>query len=224
MRFRNIIQSVPLLIIMAVLLATSGMAQQFEILSARYGSAHRNIDVTRQLRQLARGNATFRLSWRTFGDPAQGQAKTLRIFARGPRGANRFFEYLDNDIVDGSVFSGWGGGNWGDRPWHGGWNPGPGWQNGNPGFRPPPAAGPPGPRGLQILSARYGAGRAQVDVTQRLQSLVNNGRINIPVTNGAMAIPDPAPNVPKSLFVSYSFGNGRPQTVTVREGGNLRLP
>ncbi len=224
MRFRNMVRSLPLLTIIGLFLAASGMAQQFEILSARYGSAHRNIDVTRQLKQLARGNATFRLSWRTFGDPAQGQAKTLRIFARGPRGANRFFEYRDNDVVDGSIFSGWGGGNWGDRPWHGGWNPGPGWGIGNPGTRPPGGRPPVGNNRLQILSAKYGAGRQQVDVTGRLQSLVNNGRLDIPISNGAMAVGDPAPNVTKNLFVSYSVGNGPRQTRTVREGGRLTLP
>ena len=124
MKFKTALKSVPLLAILT-LAATIASAQDFEILNARYGSARRSIDVTRQLRQLARSNATFRLSWRTFGDPAEGQAKTLRIFARGPRGGNRFFEYHDNEVVDGSVFSGWGNGNWGNRPWQGGWNPGP---------------------------------------------------------------------------------------------------
>jgi len=224
MRFRNTLRCVSIFTVFAVAFATAAPAQQFEILHARYGSAHRNIDVTQRLRQLARVNATFRLSWRTFGDPAEGQAKTLRIFARGPRGANRFFEYRDNDIVDGSIFSGWGGGSWGNRPWHGGWNPDPGWGIGNPGIRPPVGRPPIGNNRLQILSAKYGAGRAQVDVTGRLQSLVNNGRLNIPVSNGAMAVSDPAPNVPKSLFVTYSVGNGARQTRTVREGSQLSLP
>ena len=39
-----------------------------------------------------------------------------------------------------------------------------------------------------------------------------------------MAIPDPAPNVSKSLSVTYTFSSGSPKTVTIREGGNLRLP
>ena len=222
MRSRSVLKYVPLFALLA--LASAATAQQFEILNARYGSAHRNIDVTQQLRQLARSNTTFRLSWRTFGDPAQGQAKTLRIFARGPRGVNRYFEYRDNDIVDGSIFSGWGGGNWGDRPWQGGWNPGPGWGIGNPGIRPPGGRPPAGNQRLQILSARYGAGRQQVDVTGRLQSLVQNGRINVQVNNGSMAAGDPAPNARKSLFVSYSVGSGKRQTRTVQEGSYLTLP
>jgi hypothetical protein len=230
MRFRSRLRLVVLFAIVAATVSASAAAQEFEILHARYGSARRNIDVTRRLRQLAGANATFRLSWRTFGDPAEGQAKTLRIFARGPRGANRFFEYRDNDIVDGSMFSGWGNGNWGNRPWRGGWNPGPGWNAGDSGMRPPGYRPPNGDRpqdgnyGLRILSARYGAGRAQVDVTGRLQSLVNNGRLNIPVSNGAMAVADPAPNVPKALTVTYSMGNGPSQTRTAREGSNISLP
>jgi hypothetical protein len=159
MQFRNTLKYTAALGALAVAFASTAVAQRFEILNARYGSAHRNIDVTQRLRQLAGANATFRLSWRTFGDPAEGQAKTLRIFARGPRGANRMFEYRDNDIVDGSVFSGWNGGGWGNRPWHGGWNPGPGWGSGNPGIgnpgvRPPVGRPPVGNNRLQILSAK----------------------------------------------------------------------
>lgn len=226
MRYRNTFKHFSVVAVLAVAFATAAVAQQYEILHAAHGSAHRNIDVTQQLRQLAGVNATFRLSYRTFGDPAEGQAKSLRIYARGPRGANRMFEYRDNDIVDGSMFSGWGGGKWGNGGWRGGWNPGPGWAIGPPSMRPP-GIRPPGPGHsvrLQILSAKYGAGRQQVDVTSRLQSLVNNGRLNVQVSNGSMAVGDPAPNVPKSLFVSYSLGNGQRQTRTVREGAYLTLP
>jgi len=90
MQFRNALRCVSILTVLALAFATAAAAQQFEILHARYGSEHRNIDVTQQLRRLAGVNATFRLSWRTFGDPAQGQAKTLRIFARGPRARTGF--------------------------------------------------------------------------------------------------------------------------------------
>jgi hypothetical protein len=209
---------------LTVLFGGVATAEEYQILHASYGTAQRNIDVTQRLRQLAAANATFKLTWRTFGDPAEGRAKTLRIYARGPRGANRVFEYQDNSIVDGSMFSGWGGGNWAGEPWHGGWNPGPGWTIGHP-----PAPGPGYPGGgnrpqLQILSAKYGAGRQQVDVTTRLQSLVNNGRLNIQVSNGTMGVGDPAPNVAKNVFVSYSVGSGKRQTRTVQEGSYITLP
>jgi hypothetical protein len=212
--------------VFAVLFGTVAAAQEYQILHAAYGTAHRNIDVTQRLRQLAAANATFRLTWRTFGDPAEGRAKSLRIYVRGPRGAKRVLEYQDNSIIDGSMFSGWGGGNWGNDPWNGGWNPGPGWGIGHPG-RPGGGGGQPGGgnRGqLQILSAKYGSGRQQVDVTNRLQNLVSNGRINVRVNNGSMAVADPAPQQPKNLFVSYSVGNGKRQTVTIQEGSYLTLP
>jgi hypothetical protein len=227
MRFRNALQHAAVFVILAVALAPVAVAQEYQILQARYGIASRNVDVTQRLRELAARDARFRMGNSTFGvDPARGHVKTLRIFARGPRGDNRIFEYREGSIVDGSMFSGWGGGNWGGGNWNGGWNPGPGWNIG----RPPHGGGYPGGPGggnngrLQILSAKYGAGRQQVDVTGRLQSLANNGRLNVQVNNGSMAVGDPAPNLPKSLFVSYSVGNGKRQTRTVQEGGYLTLP
>jgi hypothetical protein len=227
MRFSKTLKHTVTLVACALLFAAIATAQEYQILHASYGTAHRNIDVTQRLRQLAAANATFRLTWRTFGDPAEGRAKSLRIYVRGPRGAKRVFEYQDNSIIDGSMFSGWGGGNWGSDPWNGGWNPGPGWSIGHPGPGRPPGGGQPGGgnRGqLQILSAKYGSGRQQVDVTSRLQSLVNNGRLSVQVNNGSMAVGDPAPQQPKNLFVSYSVGNGQRQTRTVQEGSYLTLP
>ncbi len=228
MQFRNTLKHIAAFAAPAMLLVSAAVAQEYQILQARYGIPRRNVDVTQRLRELAARDARFRMGNSTFGvDPARGHVKTLRIFARGPRGDNRIFEYREGSIVDGSMFSGWGGGNWGGGNWNGGWNP-PGWSIG----RPPHGGGHPGigypgggnNRQLQILSAKYGAGRQQVDVTSRLQSLVNNGRVNVQVNNGSMAVGDPAPNVPKSLFVSYSVGNGKRLTRNVREGSYLSLP
>jgi hypothetical protein len=230
MRFRNTLKHTAACSALAVLLASVAVAQEYQILQARYGIASRNVDVTQRLRELAARDARFRMGNSTFGvDPARGHVKTLRIFARGPRGVNRIFEYREGSIVDGSMFSGWGGGNWGGGNWNGGWNPGPGWSIGHPGIGHPGGGHPGGPGSgnngrLQILSAKYGAGRQQVDVTGRLQSLVNNGRLNVQVNNGSLGVGDPAPNTPKNLFVSYSVGNGQRQTRTVQEGSYLTLP
>ena len=98
-------------------------------------------------------------------------------------------------------------------------------------WHPPSQHRPPGPgvpgggiRQLQIINAKYGAGRRQVDVTGRLQSLANNGRLSIQVTLGSLAVADPAPNVIKTLFVSYSVGNGARQTRSAQDGGYITLP
>ena len=57
------------------------------------------------------GNSTFGV------DPDQGQDKTLRIYARGPNGQERMFEYREGSTVDGSQFRSWGGGDWGNGGW-----------------------------------------------------------------------------------------------------------
>jgi hypothetical protein len=96
---------------------------QYLILSAQYGNRRRHVDVTVQLKQMAASNRMYRVSYKTFGDPAPGQAKSLRIYARGPNGQERRFQYHDGSVIDGSMFRGWGTGQWGgpnDR-WSGNW-------------------------------------------------------------------------------------------------------
>lgn len=111
----------------ATALAPTAFAQhrdsgEFRILEARYGTSRHNIDVTDRLRELARSDRSFRLTNELFGsDPAQGRVKTLRIYARGPRGASRTFEYREGGVIDGSQFVGWGGGDWGKDGRRGGW-------------------------------------------------------------------------------------------------------
>jgi hypothetical protein len=102
-----------------------GDAGQFVILTAQYGTRHRHVDVTNQLKEMARHDEQARLNYRTFGvDPARGQAKVLRIYARGPNGQERMFEYQDNSVIDGTLFRGWGRGEWanGNDRWSGNWD------------------------------------------------------------------------------------------------------
>jgi len=61
------------------------------------------------------GNSTFGV------DPDPGQVKSLRIYARGPNGENRVFDYREGSVVDGNVFTGWGRGDWGQSGWNGRW-------------------------------------------------------------------------------------------------------
>jgi hypothetical protein len=140
MRFGRVLSRSFALTIFALVLAGSAAAQQYQILRADYGYGNQRIDVTQRLRELARSNASFRMGNSTFGvDPSPGNVKTLRIHARGPGGKNRVFEYREGSIVDGSQFSGWGGGRWGDTVQY------------------------------QILGAWYGTAKRNADVTQRLR-------------------------------------------------------
>jgi hypothetical protein len=186
-----------------------GNVPQYQILQARYGTAERNIDVTQRLRDLARQNSRFRLSNATFGtDPHPGTVKELRIYARGPDGSNRTFEFAEGAFVDGALFSGWRGGKWGQGSAQGGWN----------GTVSTGVAD-----WINIIRAEYGSGSRSRDVTEQVRSLTRDGRLDITVNNGTMAT-DPAPGQPKSLWVTYSVGNRGEQQIRVNEGQPLRLP
>jgi hypothetical protein len=181
---------------------------QYLILSARYGNQWRNIDVTNQLKNLAARDARFRLDYKVFGDPAPGQAKTLRIYARGPDRRERMFEYADGSIIDGSIFIGWGSGQWG-RPgdWSGNWG----------GGAPPPPPGPPGRGQYQILSAQYGNQWRHIDVTNRLQQIAAaNARYRVDYKTFG----DPAPGQAKSLRI-YVRGPDRRERMFVYADGSI---
>src|SRR6478609_2505230 len=133
----------------------SGDSGQYVILSAQYGTAQHHVDVTNRLKELARQDRTFRMGNSTFGvDPDKGRDKTLRIYARGPNGQERMFEYREGSTVDGSQFRSWGRGDWGQGGWNGGWE-GRGDRRDND-----RDSGQ-----YVILSAQYGTPRRHVDVT-----------------------------------------------------------
>ena len=103
--------------------AWGGPVDQYDIVHALYGVPGRFVDVTPRLRELARRDTYFKMGNDTFGiDPAPGVVKTLRIFARGHNGEERTFDYRENSVIDGSIFSGWGSGNWGNERWDGDWD------------------------------------------------------------------------------------------------------
>ena len=104
---------------------SSGDSGQYAILNAQYGTANHHVDVTNRLKEVARQDRTFRMGNSTFGvDPDPGHVKTLRIYARGPNGQERMFEYAEGSTVDGAMFRSWGSGDWGNGPWNGGWEGG----------------------------------------------------------------------------------------------------
>ena len=163
---------------------------------ATYGTEESRIDVTGRIRQLALHERGFSVDSRLFaGDPAPGQYKTLRIHLRGQGG--RYAEYPDTSWVDTSQLAGGGAGSY------------PGNDQGY--------------GRLAIHRAIYGDGYRQVDVTARLRSRVQGGRLDVWVDNDLAGV-DPAPRVRKTLRVEFSQGNGRVQEVTVEERQQLRLP
>lgn len=94
----------------------------YVILNAQYGTPEHHVDVTMRLRELARQDQVFRMGNSTFGiDPDHGRIKFLRIYARGPDGQERMFEYREGSTVDGAQFRGWGRADWGSEQWDGGW-------------------------------------------------------------------------------------------------------
>jgi len=59
---------------------------------------------------------------------------------------------------------------------------------------------------FEVVSALYGVENANVDVTEILQGLIMNNKIEVIVSNRVFT--DPALNQVKSLKVTYKYGNG----------------
>jgi hypothetical protein len=192
------VSSIVLLVSVPTRAQYNGSQDEYLILQARYGTARNNIDVTPRLKELARQNRTFRMGNSTFGvDPDPGHVKTLRIYTRARNGQNRMFEYREGSTVDGTIFSGWGGGNWGGG-WNGGWGGG----------------------GSQdeylILQARYGTARSNIDVTPRLKELARQNR-TFRMGNSTFGT-DPDPGRVKTLRIYTRARNGQNRMFEYREG------
>lgn len=65
----------------------------------------------------------------------------------------------------------------------------------------------PGVAQGQLIAADYGAGDQRIDVTSRIQSLVQNGYLNVRVNNDTMGVPDPARGHVKELRLHLRDGN-----------------
>jgi hypothetical protein len=177
--------------------AAYGDEGEFVILSAQYGTAQHHVDVTQRLRDLARGDRPFRVGNQAFGvDPDRGVVKVLRIYARGPHGHERMFEYRENSVVDGSRFRGWRRGEWGNGGWSGRWDVDEGQ--------------------FLILSAQYGTEHHHVDVTQRLRELARQD-VNFRMGNGTFGV-DPDYGHVKVLRIYARGPNGRERMFEYREG------
>jgi hypothetical protein len=183
----------------------NGGRDEYQILQARYGTSRNNIDVTPRLKELARQNRTFRMGNSTFGtDPDPGKIKTLRIYTRARNGQNRMFEYREGSTIDGTMFSGWGGGNWGGG-WNGGWDGGGGGGGGRDEY--------------QILQARYGTSRNNIDVTPRLKELARQNA-TFRMGNSTFGT-DPDPGKVKTLRIYTRARNGQNRMFEYREGSTV---
>lgn len=183
-------------------------AGDYTILQARYGTANRNIDVTRRLQELAGGDQVFLISNTAFGsDPAPGRTKTLRIIARAPNGETRSFDYREGDTVDGQQFAGWRDGRWGQSGYRGGWGGG---ERG----RGEPGRGDGGE--FRILQALYGTPRRNVDVTQRLRELASSDR-DFRLKNETFGV-DPDEGRVKTLRIYARGAGGQERMFEYREG------
>ncbi len=171
----------------------------YRIQRATYGTPDRNVDVTQRLRELARRDERFVLKNETFGvDPAEHRVKTLRIYATDANGRSRTFEYTEGSWVDGSQFSGWGGGDWGQ----GG---GGDWNNNNNNRDE-----------YKILRAQYGTSERNIDVTQRLRELARDDQ-RFRLRNETFGS-DPHPGRPKTLRIYARSPSGRTRTFEYAEG------
>ncbi len=189
-----------------LLLVGTAMAQpdqgEFLILSAQYGNERHHVDVTERLKELAAHDRTFRVSHDSMRvDPAEGHSKALRIYARGPNGGERMFEYVDGSIVDGGMFRAWGrGGEWGNG-WSGRWEGG---------------GGPVDQGQFLILSAQYGSERRHVDVTGRLKELAR-ADVQVRLDYRTFGV-DPDEGHAKALRIYARGPNGHERMFEYRDG------
>jgi hypothetical protein len=99
-------------VLLAIAAAVPATAQRWEIERAEYGARGRVADVTNIVRDLVNsremrvqvGNYTMR------GDPAYGEPKVLRVFARSRNGEQREFAFREDDFIDLNLFREGGGG------------------------------------------------------------------------------------------------------------------
>ena len=190
------------LLLLVVLAASVGWAQygapRYTVVRAAYGSGSSFRDVTSQVMALIQNNQlNFQVTNAGLGgDPTPGRAKQLQLQVRSERGDVQTMTFNENDFVSLAIAN----------------NGGNGWGGG----------GYPGASDLRILRAEYGVGERLVDVTNRLNSQIRDGRLSLQVNNDTMGR-DPAEDHRKQLTVWYLY-NGRTAQITVPEKSLITLP
>jgi hypothetical protein len=156
---------------------------------------------------------------RIFGvDPDPGRVKALRIYARGPDGRERMFEYREGSVVDGNQFRGWGRGEWG-QGWSGRWEVGDNDERDRDRDHDRRDYGQRDEGAYVILGAQYGTRRHHVDVTDRLKELARHDR-NFVMDNRTFGV-DPDFGRVKTLRIYTRGPDGRNRMFEFREGSTV---
>lgn len=177
-----------------------------KILSATYGAENCQLDVTDQLQRLVdSGCLDFTVTNELFSDPCPNLLKTLR-FRYEIEGTP--IEHV-REAPEGGIVS----------------EPEAKMASASSRIEAAENAddGQEDKSSLSILHATWGSGDCQIDVTERLQSLVNGGRLLFTATNQLFT--DPCVNHIKTVKFSYRIGRSSTEHVCeVQEGGFVSEP
>ncbi|HLW81947.1 MAG TPA: DUF3395 domain-containing protein [Candidatus Acidoferrales bacterium] len=207
-------------------LAPSVLAQEghWRLVHAEYGAGNAWSDVTPAVRSLIRDHQLdFRVeNYILGGDPAPGARKTLRLQIVNERGERKVLAFPEKAVVQLSVSARMDDdqrNDFGDAR-----HDDADRDRRDADRRDDGDADRHEERhgGLRILRADYGVEGRFADVTARLASQVQDGRLSLAVNNFTMG-GDPADHQRKTLTVWYVF-DGRPATESVNEGDAVSLP
>lgn len=202
MRFRSVM-GVAGSLACALLLAGSAMAQGGELVRAEWGVRGSRVDVTARVRTFVSNNVLqFEVTRFNLGvDPAPHQVKELVIQLREWDGDIKDYSYPEKSTVRLEL------------------DPEDRWERREERHE---ARYNQRERGLRILRAYYGAEGQFINVTDAVQSRMDDGRLSFRVDNHSMGV-DPLPGAHKRLRILYLY-DGQRRNVVVDEKTDLRLP
>jgi hypothetical protein len=222
-RFAGVLVALVLAAVGAAVFAARVAAQgdTWLVTRADYGYKSQRTDVTDLVQDLiSRGGVNGRVAVNNQtmgGDPAVGQDKSLRIFARSKKGQEREFDYKEGGFVEIGMFSVPVSKDWDDRAR----NDGRGGRDGYSGDRDRDR-GRDDWNPLSVIRGYYGVQGRMVNVSDTLRSAVHDGQLTIRVNNISLG-GDPALGADKFLIVIYRY-QGREQATIAREGNTLSIP
>ena len=76
-----------------------------------------------------------------------------------------------------------------------------------------------------MSSEPYGVGDRRADVTERLNELIEDGRLDVIADDATLVLgDDPAPDEFKTLIVRFTDADGREKGIAFNEGTHFTLP